>query len=100
MDPLASEQLTWDNVQDFTFPLEHDPKWMTIGLRAGRTKRSGRTSFTQQTDPQPSSNCLRDQITNTRSNVVESGGLTAPGDTAAPPCLALQLPLTYKYPLL
>jgi hypothetical protein len=65
-----------------------------------RGPRAGRTSFPQQTDPQPPSNCLRDQITDAQSKAVEIIGPAAPGDTAAPPCWALQLRLTYKYPLL
>jgi hypothetical protein len=51
MDPLASEQPTCDSIQDFIYPLEHNPEWMTRGPRAGRTKRSGRTTFTKPTDP-------------------------------------------------
>jgi hypothetical protein len=51
MDTQASEQPMWDVVQDFIYPLEHDPKWMTRGPRASRTKRSGHTSFTKPTDP-------------------------------------------------
>jgi hypothetical protein len=53
MDPQASEQPTCYNIQDFIYPLEHNPEWMTRGPRASRTKRTGRTSFTQQTNPQP-----------------------------------------------
>jgi hypothetical protein len=30
-NPQASEQPTWDSIQDFIYPLEHDPKWMTGG---------------------------------------------------------------------
>jgi hypothetical protein len=57
---------TWDSVQGFIYPLEHDLKWMTRGPKTGCTKRSGRTSFTKPMDPQPSSNRLREQITNAR----------------------------------
>jgi hypothetical protein len=100
VDPQASEQPTWDNIQEFIYPLEHISKWMTRGPRADRTKRTVRTSFTQKTNPQPPSNRLKDQITDARSKAVEITGLFAPGDTTAPPCSALQLPLSYKYPLL
>jgi hypothetical protein len=94
MGPQASEQPMWDSVQDFIYPPEHDPEWMTRG------PRSGRTSFTQQTDSQLPFNRLRDQIMDARLKVVEITGPAAPGDTAAPPCSTLQLPLAYKYPLL
>jgi hypothetical protein len=67
---------------------------MTKGARVGHT------SFPQQTDPKPPSNHLRDQITDARSKEVEIIELAAPGDMAAPPCRALQLPLAYKYPLM
>jgi hypothetical protein len=100
MDPQASEQPTWDSILDFIYPLEHDPKWMTRGSRADRTKRSGCTYFTKTTDPQPSSNCLRDPIEDARSKTVEIGGPVAPRGTAAPPCRPLHLPLAYKYLLL
>jgi hypothetical protein len=41
-----------------------------------------------------------DQITDARSQAVKIIGPAAPEDTAAPPCRPVQLPLTYKYPLL
>jgi hypothetical protein len=47
MDPQASEQPTWDNIQDFINSLEHDPKWITRGPRVGRT------SFMKPTNPKP-----------------------------------------------
>jgi hypothetical protein len=73
---------------------------MTWGPRASRTKGSGLTSLTQQTDPQPPSNRLKDQIIDAQSKAVKIVGSAAPGDTAAPPCRLLQLPLAYKYHLL
>jgi hypothetical protein len=100
MDPQASQQPTWDNVLDFIYPLEHDPKWMTRGARADRTKRSCCTYFTKPADPQPSSNRLRDQITNARYKTVKIGGPVAPRGTTAPLCWPLHIPLVYKYPLL
>jgi hypothetical protein len=54
--------------------------------------------FPQQTDPQLPSNRYWDQITDAWSKAVEIKGSTAPGDMVVPPCLALQLPLAYKYP--
>jgi hypothetical protein len=31
MDPQASEQPMWGNIQDFIYTLEHDLEWMTRG---------------------------------------------------------------------
>jgi hypothetical protein len=100
MEPQTSDQPTLGNGQHFIYTKEHALDCMTRGPRAGRTKGSSRTSLTQQTDPQLPSNRLRDQITNAQSKVVKIIGPAAPGDTAAPPCGPLQLPLAYKYPLL
>jgi hypothetical protein len=100
MDPQTSDQLTLGNDQHFIYTKEHFPEWMTQGPRAGRIKGSGRISFLLQIDPQPPSNRLRDKITNPRSKAVKIIGPTTPGDTAAPLCRPLQLPLAYKYPLL
>jgi hypothetical protein len=60
MDPQTSEQPTLGNDQHFIYTKEHAPECMTRGPKAGRTRRSGRTPFPQQTDPQPPSNHLRD----------------------------------------
>jgi hypothetical protein len=100
MDPQTSDQPTLGNDQQFIYTKKHAPECMTRGPRAGRTKGSGRTSFTQQTDPQPPSNHLRDQITDAQSKAVKIIGPTAPRDTTAPLCRLLQLPHAYKYPLL
>jgi hypothetical protein len=94
MDPQTNDQLSLGNDQHSIYTKEHAPECMTRGPRAGRTKGSGPTSLTQQTDPQLPSNRLRDQITDTQSKAVKIIGL------AAPPCRILQLPLAYKYPLL
>jgi hypothetical protein len=100
MDPQASDQPTLGNGQHFIYTKEHVPECMTRGPRAVRTMGSGRTSLTQQTDPQLPSNHLRDQITDAQAKVVNIIGLAAPRDTAASPRRLLQLPLAYKYPLL
>jgi hypothetical protein len=100
MDPQTSDQPTLGNDQHSTNTKEHAPECMTRGPRAGRNKGSGRTFLTQQIDPQPPSNRLRDQITDVQSKVVKIIGPGAPGDMAAPPCRLLYLPLAYKYPLL
>jgi hypothetical protein len=100
MDPQTSDQPTLGNGQHSTYTKEHAPEYMTRGPRAGRTKGSGRTSLTQQTDPQPPSNHLRDQIIDAQSKAVKIIGSVAPGDTTAPPCRLLQIPLAYKYPLM
>jgi hypothetical protein len=100
MDPQTSDQSTLGNGQHSTYTKEHAPECMTQGPRADRTKGSGRTSLTQQTDPQPPSNRIRDQITDAQSKAVKIIGPTAPGDTVAPTCWLLQLLLAYKYPLL
>jgi hypothetical protein len=63
MDPQTSDQPTLGNGQHFIYTKEHASECMTRRPRAGRTKGSGRTSLMQQTDPQPPSNRLRDQIT-------------------------------------
>jgi hypothetical protein len=94
MDPQTSDQPTLGSDQHFIYTKEHAPECMTWGPRAGRT------SFPQQTDPQPPSNRLRDQITDAQSKTVKIIGPAALGDTVAPPCRPLRLPLTYKYPLL
>jgi hypothetical protein len=86
MDPQTSDQPTLGNDQHFIYTKEHAPECMTRGPRAGRTKRSGHTSFPHQTDPQPPSNRLRDQITDARSKAVKIIGPAAPGDTTTPPC--------------
>jgi hypothetical protein len=100
MDPQTSDQPILGNGQHFIYTKEHSPECMTRGPRASRTKGSGRTSSPQQTDPQLPSIYLRDQITDAQSRAVKIIGPAAPGDTAAPPCQPLQLPLAYKYPLL
>jgi hypothetical protein len=100
MDPQTNDQPTLGNGQHFIYTKEHAPKCMTWGHRAGRTKGFGRTGSPQQTDPQPLSNHLTDQITDAQSKAVKIIGPAAPGDTAAPPCRALQLSLAYRYPLL
>jgi hypothetical protein len=100
MDPQTSDKPTLGNGQHSTYTKEHAPECMTRGPRAGRTKGSGRTSLTQRTDPQPPSNRLRDQIIDAQSKAVKIIGPAALGDTVTPPYRLLQLPLTYKYPLL
>jgi hypothetical protein len=67
MDPQTSDQPTLGNSQHFIYTKEHALECMTRGPKAGRTKGSGRTSFPQQTDPQPPSNRLKDQNTDTWS---------------------------------
>jgi hypothetical protein len=94
MDPQTSDQPTSRNDQHYIYTKEHVLECMTRGPRAGYT------SSPQETDPQPPSNRFRDQLTDVRSKPVKIIGLAAPGDTAAPSCRPLQLPLAYKYPLL
>jgi hypothetical protein len=72
MDPQISDEPTLGNRQHFTYTKEQAPECMTRG------PRSGRTSLTQQANPQPPSNCLRDQITDTKTNAVKIIGPTAP----------------------
>jgi hypothetical protein len=86
INPQTSDQPTLGNGQHFIYTKEHAPECMTRGPRAGRTKGFGRTSLTQQTDPQPPSNRPKDQITDAQSKAVKIIGQAAPGDTAAPPC--------------
>jgi hypothetical protein len=100
MDPQTSDQPTLGNNQHFIYTKENAPECMTRGPMAGRNRRSGRTSFLQQTNPQRPSNHLRDQIIDARSKAVKIIGPAAPRDTTAPPCQPLQLPLAYKYPFL
>jgi hypothetical protein len=100
MDPRNSDQPTLGNGQHFIYTKEHATECMTWGPRAGRTKGSSRTFLMQQTNPQPPSNHLRDQITDAQSKAVKIIGSAAPGDTAAPLYRLLQLPLAYIYPLL
>jgi hypothetical protein len=88
MDPQTSDQPTLGNGQHFIYTKEHAPESVTRGPRAGRT------SSPQQTDPQPPSNRLRDQITDAQSKAVKIIG------PAAPTCRPLQLPLAYNYRLL
>jgi hypothetical protein len=86
MDPQTSDQPTLGNDQHSTYTKEHAPECMTRGPRAGRIKGSSRTSLTQQTDPQPPSNRLRDQITDAQSKAVKIIGMTAPGEDQRNSC--------------